>query len=80
MFILEYMTDFWLLFITAISFLVNRKSILFQVCGPTISKDCKQFTGYGGLCFTLDSNNRPSGPIPSTLRGTLYVELKQKKI
>ncbi|MCJ8738258.1 hypothetical protein PDJAM_G00033670 [Pangasius djambal] len=38
------------------------------VCGPTIPKDCKQFTAYNGMCFTLDSNNNPSGPIPSTLR------------
>ncbi|KAM9462478.1 integrin alpha-X-like, partial [Clarias gariepinus] len=38
------------------------------VCGPTIPKNCKHFTAYNGMCFTLNSNNRPSGPIPSTLR------------
>ncbi|XP_053495218.1 integrin alpha-M isoform X2 [Ictalurus furcatus] len=38
------------------------------VCGPTIPKDCKHFTAYSGMCFTLDNNNNPSGPIPSTLR------------
>lgn len=43
--------------------------IIFQVCGPTIPKNCKQFTAYSGMCFKLDSNNNPSGPIPSSLRG-----------
>ncbi|XP_053540891.1 integrin alpha-M [Ictalurus punctatus] len=38
------------------------------VCGPTIPKDCKHFTAYNGMCFTLDNNNNQSGPIPSTLR------------
>lgn len=38
------------------------------VCGPTIPKDCKYVTAYNGMCFTLDNNNNPSGPIPSTLR------------
>ncbi|KAF4085381.1 hypothetical protein AMELA_G00117390 [Ameiurus melas] len=38
------------------------------VCGPTIHKECKHFTAYNGMCFTLDNNNNPSGPIPRTLR------------
>ncbi|KAF5891661.1 integrin alpha-M-like, partial [Clarias magur] len=41
---------------------------LYKVCGATIPKDCKHFTAYNGMCFTLNSNNVPSGPIPSTLR------------
>ncbi|KAG7325496.1 hypothetical protein KOW79_011812 [Hemibagrus wyckioides] len=38
------------------------------VCGPTIPKQCKQFTAYYGMCFILNSNNKPSEPIPRTLR------------
>ncbi|KAM9462481.1 integrin alpha-M-like [Clarias gariepinus] len=38
------------------------------VCGPTIPKVCKHFTAYNGMCFTLNSNNKPSGPIPNALR------------
>ncbi|XP_047673064.1 integrin alpha-M-like isoform X2 [Tachysurus fulvidraco] len=42
----------------------DRKSSNVVVCGPTIPKDCKQFTSYNGMCFKLGSNS----PIPRTLR------------
>ncbi|KAF7705018.1 hypothetical protein HF521_020304 [Silurus meridionalis] len=38
------------------------------VCGPTIPIHCKQFTAYNGMCFTLNSRNFPSEPMPRQLR------------
>ncbi|XP_027018996.2 integrin alpha-M-like [Tachysurus fulvidraco] len=42
----------------------DRKSSNVVVCGPTIPKDCKQFTSYNGMCFKLGSNSL----IPRNLR------------
>ncbi|KAK3529236.1 hypothetical protein QTP70_021912, partial [Hemibagrus guttatus] len=47
---------------------VSYTGVYSQVCGPTIPKNCEQYTAYNGMCFILNSKNNPSEPIPRTLR------------
>lgn len=43
--------------------------LFFQVCGPTIPKDCKSITMYNGICVWINQNDQRENFYPSSGEG-----------